>query len=162
MEDEKTAKEEFENLIKLGSNLQLIDLVKPKDFATCKYARYEQLIWIAYQLVFHHGKMRSYKDERGEDVTFVEDKNRVNVFSGRIRKDVREQDAKKLYKITGVEINPDNGLFSGIALCFLENLSVRPIKENEGHGYLITNAHYSIVSSGTKKLINEKLGKKYL
>ena len=73
---------------------------------------------------------------------------------------MRLEDAEQLRKLVGVEIDSDNGLFSGIILGFPASISVRTA--TEGHGYFVTDANYSIVSFGTKKLINEKLGKKFL
>ena len=150
----------FEEILKYGSNLPIEKALKPSDYSSCKYGRFEQLIWIAYNLVFHEGKMRSIRDEYGNNVTYVDDIERVDIFAERTRKDVREKDAKELYELTGIEVNPDNGLFSGIILGFPENLSVTPARE--GHGYLIINADYSYVSPGTKRLINNKLRYNFL
>ena len=134
--------------------------MKPNDFASCKYGRFDQLIWAAYKLIYHHGKMRSYSDEKERDFTYVDDIDKVDIFSSRTIEKIRKEDSESLSALTGVKVDSNNGLFNGIILGFPENLSVGPVRD--GHGYSVVNAVYSSVSEGTKKLINEKLGKKFL
>lgn len=73
-------KARFEKILGYGSKMPIGEILKPNDFDNCKYGRFEQLIWTAYQLIYHNGKMSSHTDENGRGVTFVDDIEKLISF----------------------------------------------------------------------------------
>jgi len=138
-----------------------IDVFEPKDYAKCTHGRLQYLARVLYDSLFNDGEISNPAGGMQKDNVYFFDKSMVPNVVMMLGKSAREKEANEINSLSGYgAVDADNGLLSVVKLGFRSNEYVSSSGGSEGY-YVLDNPKYFKMSSGTRELLHEKLGRAF-